>query len=77
MLKKMNSAGHSSKLVMVIRFFSMKLTFNSFTFQKLKRFHIHTKRRFRSINWGLNDKGICCGVHAQTLPKIPSLATVD
>ncbi len=33
--------------------------------------------RFRSVNQRLNDKGRCCEVRAQTLPKIPTLAAVD
>ncbi len=35
------------------------------------------KGRFRSVNQGLNDKGRCCEVRAQTSPKIPTLAAVD
>ncbi len=34
------------------------------------------KERFRSVNQGLNNKGRCCEVRAQTLPKIPTLAAV-
>ncbi len=33
--------------------------------------------RFRSVNQGLNDEGRCCEVHAQTLPKIPTLAATN
>ncbi len=36
-----------------------------------------TKGRFRSVNQGLNDEDRCCEVHAQTLPKIPTLAATD
>ncbi len=32
------------------------------------------KERFRNVNQGLNNKGRCCEVHAQTLSKIPTLA---
>ncbi len=35
------------------------------------------KGRFRSVNQGLNDEGRCCEVHAQILPKIPTLPATD
>ncbi len=35
------------------------------------------KERFRSVNQGLNNKGRCCEVHAQAIPKIPTLAAMD
>ncbi len=34
------------------------------------------KERFRSVNQGLNNKGWCCEVRAQILPKISTLAAV-
>ncbi len=33
--------------------------------------------RFRSVNWGLNDKGGYLEVHTAALPKIPTSAAVD
>ncbi len=32
---------------------------------------------YRNVNQGLNDKGRCFEIHAQTLPKIATLAAVD
>ncbi len=42
----------------------------------MRRMH-DSKGRFGQVNQRLNNKGRCCEVRAQTLPKIPILAAVD
>ncbi len=39
--------------------------------------HVWGQGRFRSVNQKLNDEGRGYEVHAQTLPKIPTLAAID